>query len=709
MAGPLVATVLCLLAARRSKGRDAGAWRLFGIGSGLYLAGNLMLLGFAALGLDIGFPAFPEIAFFVMAAFFAVGMARFGRAPKQSSSIRLLTFFLVYGAVATACLLLLQGHIQYSVMSEFATIVAFLYPALWFSVAAFGVMTLALYEQNEKLIPFLILLGAILAEAIADFRYALDLMEGTYTLGGPANLLWMASAFLICWAAVEQILKPEAPPRHSSPPSEDAARMSAQALIPATALGLIMLSGSMSGAFGGSPYTFFSAGLALALSAIIGLREYRLIAESRRTRKEITHLAHHDFLTGLANRLLFKERLSTAISEGPVAVLLIDLDHFKGINDAWGHSLGDAVLVEMAHKIRGCVGTGDLVCRFGGDEFAIIVSNECNPGSLDRLARRLLAAASQPHDIDGRRVSAEVSIGIAMTDGVADGEELLRRADIALYVVKRDGRGDFRFFEPEMEGGLRDRQALRADLALAVERGELELHYQAVVDLETHNVSAFEALLRWRHPDRGLVSPADFLPTAEESGLIVPIGEWVLHTACAAACRWPSSISVAVNLSTKQFRDALPQTIAASLSATGLTAGRLELEITESTLLQESEANLGILRSIGELGVRVALDDFGTGYSSLSYLQKFHFSKLKIDRAFVEGLPGSQESEAIVAAIVAMGKSLGMRITAEGVETLEQLDWLGGRCHEAQGFYLSRPVVEGEVPSVIAKLNTTER
>ena len=605
-------------------------------------------------------------------------------------------------AVATACLLVLQQSIQNSVMGEFATIVAFLYPALWFSVAAFGVMTLALYDQGEKTLPFLILIAAVFAEAIADFRYALDLMRGVYTLGGPTQLLWMASAFCICWAAVDHMLEPPAP---EAPLPEDASRISAQAVIPATALGLIMLSGSLSGAFGRSPYTYFSAGLGFALAAIVGLREYRLIEKSRRTRREITHAAYHDFLTGLANRLLFKIWLNKSVSEGPVAVVLVDVDNFKGINDAWGHSVGDTLLIKIAHGLREAIGSSDLICRFGGDEFAVIVAYDCDRPSLEALSRRLLAAASQPHDLDGRRVRAAVSIGIASPDVAADGEELLRRADIALYVAKRDGRSDYRVFEPEMESGLRDMQAMREDLALAVVRGELELHYQAVVDLETRRVRAFEALLRWRHPDRGLVYPGDFMAIAEETGLIVPIGEWVLRTACAAARQWPDSISVAVNLSTRQFRADLPQTISAALTATGLPPNRLELEITESALLQESEANLHTLRYVSDLGVSVALDDFGTGYSSLSYLQKFHFSKIKIDRSFVEGLPGSGESQAIVVAIVALGRALGMRITAEGVETQEQLDWLVRRCHEAQGYYLSRPVGESEVPGVIARLD----
>jgi predicted signal transduction protein with EAL and GGDEF domain len=321
------------------------------------------------------------------------------------------------------------------------------------------------------------------------------------------------------------------------------------------------------------------------------------------------------------------------------------------------------------------------------------------------VAQRLLDAAAAPHTIESQTVRVGVSIGVVVAKDGTTPEDILKKADIALYAAKSEARGSFRFFEMWMEVEITERQALRADLQVALERGEFGLVYQPLVDLRTHRVAAFEALLRWNHPVRGTVPPDVFIPIAEETGLIVDIGKWVLSHAALEATRWPAHISVAVNLSSRQFgEDDLVQFIGATLTRTGLAATRLELEITETVLMRESNPNLDMLRQLQSMGVRIALDDFGTGYSSLAYLQRFPFSKIKIDRTFVAGLPGSEESQAIVRAVIGLGRSLGLKVTAEGVETEAQLDWVAAGCDEAQGYLISRPIAAGDVARIVVQI-----
>jgi diguanylate cyclase (GGDEF)-like protein/PAS domain S-box-containing protein len=432
---------------------------------------------------------------------------------------------------------------------------------------------------------------------------------------------------------------------------------------------------------------------------------FRDISEQRRSREEILRMAQHDVLTGLANRALFNQRLREALDGGGnVAVLLLDLDHFKEVNDSLGHAMGDAVLTGTACRLRAAVGLDDTVARLGGDEFAIIVSGYREVADLRRLAKRIVEAAQRPHEVDGETAMVGASAGIAVGSS-RDPERLLKEADIALYVAKGEARGGFRFFEPAMEAGLDERQALRADLRQGLERGEFELAYQPIMDFKTGRICSFEALLRWRHARHGIIPPDRFIPLAEETGLILPIGEWALNSACTEAARWPSDISVAINFSTRQFRDNnLVDMISRALDYSGLPPERLEVEITETVLLKDSRANLVTLRRLRALGVRIALDDFGTGYSSLGYLQRFPFTKIKIDRSFISGLPQSEESQAIVRSVIGLGRALGMRVTAEGVETVAQLEWIRSGCDEVQGYLLSRPVAAERLPKLIENL-----
>jgi diguanylate cyclase (GGDEF)-like protein len=423
------------------------------------------------------------------------------------------------------------------------------------------------------------------------------------------------------------------------------------------------------------------------------------MTEYRRIEARVAHMAHHDSLTELPNRVLLRERLERAL-EGVhkgkgLAVLCLDLDRSKDINDTLGHTVGDALLKAVAGRLSACVGEGDTVARFGGDEFTIVQVAAEQPIAATALTARIMEAIGETFDLDGHQVTIGTSVGIAVApgDGV-DCDQLLKNADLALDRAKREGRGVYSFFEPEMDAHMQARRQLQLDLRKALANGEFELHYQPLVNLEHDEISCLEALLRWRHPDRGMVSPAQFIPLAEETGLIVPIGEWALREACAAAAQWPDPIRVAINLSATQFKSRqLVDTVFSALAAAGLSPRRLELEITESVLLQNNDTTLDILHQLRALGVRIALDDFGTGYSSLSYLRSFPFDKIKIDRCFVSDLTeASEDATAILRAVAGLGTSLGIATTAEGVETQEQLERVREEgCTEMQGYLFSPP------------------
>jgi diguanylate cyclase (GGDEF)-like protein len=428
------------------------------------------------------------------------------------------------------------------------------------------------------------------------------------------------------------------------------------------------------------------------------------ITDQRRSEARITHMALHDTLTGLPNRVLLNERLEYALTRAKrgdiVATHILDLDHFKHVNDTLGHPAGDKLLETVADRLRGLVRETDTIARMGGDEFAIVQVAISQPADATSLAHRIISTVSEPYDIDGHQVVIGASIGIAVGpgDGISP-EQIIRNADLALYRAKGDGRSTLRFFEPEMDAQMQERRALEYDLRKALLAGEFELYYQPVVDLASNEISGFEALIRWHHPTRGRVAPGTFIPLAEEIGLIVPLGEWAIRQACATAAQWPENLRIAVNLSPAQFRSpGLLQAIVGALAAAGMSPNRLELEITETVLLQDSEATLTLLYRLRELGVRIAMDDFGTGYSSLSYLQSFPFDKIKIDRSFVRNIADGPGSLNIVRAVAALANGLGMTATAEGVETQEQLDTIKSEgCTEMQGFLFSRPLPAAEI------------
>jgi diguanylate cyclase (GGDEF)-like protein len=436
------------------------------------------------------------------------------------------------------------------------------------------------------------------------------------------------------------------------------------------------------------------------------------IADRQESQARSQYLAYHDSLTGLGNRLLFKEQLEEALKDlsvtpHPLAVLFLDLDGFKAINDTLGHSIGDLLLKSIAIKLRDLLPRTDRIARLGGDEFAILQISASQPASSIALAEKIIEIVGQPCSIEGHDVTVGASVGIAVAHpGEMNAEGFLKSADLAMYSAKSDGRGTYRMFDPAMDAVVQTRRMLERDMRTALAQDGFRLFYQPLVNLQTKKVTTFEALMRWEHPERGNIRPSEFIPVAEEMGLIVQLGEWALREACAEAVGWPDGICVSVNLSPLQFaKGNLVSTVMSALASSGLPASRLELEITESILLEKSERNLAILNQLREFGVRISMDDFGTGYSSIGYLRSFPFDKIKIDQSFVRDLLVDEGSLAIVRAIAGLGVSFGMTTTAEGVETEEQMRRLNLEgCIEVQGFLFSKPVPANEITKLLASL-----
>lgn len=444
---------------------------------------------------------------------------------------------------------------------------------------------------------------------------------------------------------------------------------------------------------------------------VIGL--VRDITGRKAAEQQIEFQAYHDSLTGLANRRLFQEHLSLALAlaqrrSTPVAVLYLDLDHFKVINDSLGHTVGDELLREVAHRLKAAVREGDTVARVGGDEFTIVLQDLSRRDAATVVAEKVLRAVAEPIAVGEHRLYVTTSIGIACypADG-EDAELLLKSADTAMYRAKSEGRNTFQLATRELNRSTQERMSLETGLRNALEEGEFELFYQPQVDGEALSIIGMEALLRWRHPQRGLIGPDQFIGVAEERGIILPIGDWVIREACMAARRFRDrglpDFRVSVNLSARQFRDpALLETVRDAIAAAGIGATQLELEITESVAMEDVDLAMSTLAQLRQLGVSIAIDDFGTGHSSLSYLKRFPIDALKIDKGFVFDLPDKFEDAAIVSSVIQLSNGLGLRVVAEGVETRAQLDFLrDGGCREFQGFYFSYPVPLAEMEALM--------
>ena len=432
---------------------------------------------------------------------------------------------------------------------------------------------------------------------------------------------------------------------------------------------------------------------------------YEDMTERRQAEARIHFMAHHDALTKLPNRVLFHDRMAAMLLERGgrgdcLAVLCLDLDFFKNINDTLGHPAGDKLLEAVSERLRHSVRDTDVIARLGGDEFAILHRSTDQPAQAERLAQRIVKALSEPYELEGNRAIIAVSIGIALaTDVDVTADQLLKNADMALYRAKAEGRGTYRFFALEMDAQIQARRSMELELREALGRQQLEVFYQPIVDLHAEQICGFEALLRWRHPVLGMISPAQFIPLAEELGLIVPIGEWVFRQAFMEAATWPDHLKIAVNLSPRQFRsENLIRAIEQALTLAKLSAVRVELEITETALFENNEAVLAILHRLRGLGLRTALDDFGTGYSSLSYLRSFPFDKLKIDQSFVREMASRSDCRIIVNSVADLARRLDIVTTAEGIETPEQLEQVrAAGCAEAQGYLFNSPLPSNEI------------
>ena len=422
------------------------------------------------------------------------------------------------------------------------------------------------------------------------------------------------------------------------------------------------------------------------------------ITERKQAEARIAHMAHHDALTGLANRVLLRHRMTEKLQHSRnagagVAILVINIDNFQSVNDTLGHPSGDELLQKVADRLRSTLRNDDLAARLGGDEFAALLAYNGGPEEVGAFAEILIDLIGEPYEINGQQVLIGVSIGIALAPGDGeDADRLLKNADMALYRAKADGKGTFHFFEPEMDARMQSRRRLEVDLRKALANGELQVHYQPVMDLATGQIKGMEALLRWPHPERGLIPPSEFVPIAEETGLIVALGAHVLRRACLDATRWPSNLKLAVNISPLQFRlGGVIAAIDSALQDSGLPPQRLEIEITEAVLLEKVDHVINTLHALRAQGVGIVMDDFGTGYSSLSYLRSFPFDRIKIDRSFVHDLAANRDSQAIVRAILTLGASLGITITAEGIETEAELAWLRAEgCADGQGYLFGR-------------------
>ncbi|HYI64303.1 MAG TPA: EAL domain-containing protein [Allosphingosinicella sp.] len=437
----------------------------------------------------------------------------------------------------------------------------------------------------------------------------------------------------------------------------------------------------------------------------------RDISERKEAAARIAHLAYHDALTGLPNRAVFTDHLARNVDRAaaqtePLAILCIDLDGFKAVNDIYGHPAGDELLIEVAHRLRAVTRGHELVARLGGDEFAVIQQGGSQPGHSGLISERIIAALREPFDVGGQSVRISASIGVAIFPADAGtASDLIKNADMALYRAKAEGRGLTRFYEAAMDEALRQRRQLEADLRLALDAEELKVHFQPLADLESGAIIGFEALLRWTHPQHGPISPEMFIRLAEESGLIVRLGDWVLEQACREATRWDPPLKLSVNLSPLQFmQDDLVGAVERVLRRTGLDPARLELEVTEGLLIKDAAGALAILERLKALGVQISMDDFGTGYSSLSYFRMFPFDKVKIDRSFVADMLTNPQARAIIRSVIGLGRGLGVPVVAEGVETAEQLDALRAEgCDQVQGYLIARPNSIGHFESVVVK------
>lgn len=705
----LLAVVSILVGIRINRPENRTPWLFFAAGLGSFLTADILYYLLELFAGEAG-PAFPSIADFFYLCMYPlviVGLVKMLRqvAPGRDYASLIDAAVVGIAVFGTVWVIWVDDVVDAPFDSVAGLVTQLAYPVM--DVALFTVAARLVVNLHLRHRPFALLLGALGSLVVADTAYGFYNTQGTFETGMYPDFFWLGFYVLFGVAA----LHPESRRPATAEELVEGRLTGRQLAIMFVATLAVPMVDLFWGNPADRPITIITSAL---LFLLILLRVFSLTKALESGRDRLRHEATHDSLTGLCNRTLFADRTEAALRETDddhtLAVLFIDLDDFKVINDSLGHFAGDELLKEASVRLLRCVRPGDVVARLGGDEFAVLLRSAVDRNDVISVARRVLDAMAQPIDLGRRSVRASCSIGIAIDlDETTEVETLLRNADVAMYLSKSRGKGRFEFFEARMHEDAIERLDLKADLERAVENKEFVLHYQPIFDLQTGHVVLVEALIRWKHPQRGMIGPDRFIPLAEENGLIVPIGNWVLLEACKQAAMWrrmdgiDDALSISVNLSMRQLQDGqLLNVLTAALKDSGLPANRLVLEITESMLAVDADRTAGVLEQLKTIGVKIAIDDFGTGYSSLSYLRAFPVDSIKIDKSFIRELHTSKTTTALIEAVVNLASALGAYTVAEGIEYSEQANILRKLgCNRAQGYYYCRPLPDPALTSLM--------
>ena len=737
MAVAFLAAVACIRRGLRLGGSLRTSWVLLGASCGAWALGQTIWTIYeTGFGVEVPFPSWADAGYLAAVPLAAAGLIIMPAAAQSMAGLLRIVLDGVMVALALFCtswILVLGPLFDAGGDSLLGTILSLAYPVgdvVTITMLIFALLRARQGGEAARQPLYLVGLG-LTGIALADSGFVYLTSQTSYTSGSLIDIGWFAG-FAVLFVAAR---RPERPAPTAD--AEQGLRFVSSLSVPYTPVVIMattVLFQHLRGEALDGTATFTAMGvlLLIVLRQVLTLRENlgllrtledrvemrtaelrRREEDRKRLQDELAHQAFHDSLTGLANRALFKDRVDHALKRlqrrrRPLAVFFLDLDRFKAINDSFGHASGDALLIAVSKRLSDCVRAEDTVARLGGDEFAVLVENLAGDAEVRIVAERVKEAFRDPIVIEGRELAVAASIGIALSEaGTETADDLLRNADLAMYRAKSDG-GGARQYAPEMHAGMIDRLELESDLRQALAREQLYLVYQPIIDLRTGRVSGAEALRRWQHPSRGLVSPADFIPVGESSGMIVPIGEWVLRQACRDARRWDEipggdQLSVSVNLSGRQLQTSeLPSIVPQALLDAGLAPGRLTLEMTESVLIDRSDETLALLHELRRIGVRLAIDDFGTGYSSLSYLHRFPVDVVKVDRSFIESLTGEADETGLVGSIIRIGQGLRLTTVAEGIEDAAQLRALQRLgCEHGQGYLFARPMSAADFENYI--------
>ena len=737
MAVAFLAAFACTRRGLRLRGSLRTSWVLLGASCGAWAVGQTIWTIYeTGFGVEVPFPSWADAGYLAAVPLAAAGLIIMPAAAQSMAGLLRIVLDGVMVALALFCIswiLVLGPLFEAGGDSLLGTILSLAYPVgdvVTITMLIFALLRARQGGEAARQPLYLVGLG-LTGIALADSGFVYLTSQTSYTSGSFIDIGWFAG-FAVLFVAAR---RPERPAPTAE--SEQGLRFVSSLSVPYTPVVILVMTVLFQhlrgqALDGTAIFTAMAVLLLIVLRQVLTLRENlgllrtledrvelrtaelrRRDEDRKRLQDELSHQAFHDSLTGLANRALFKDRVDHALKRfqrrrRPLAVFFLDLDRFKAINDSFGHASGDALLIAVSKRLSDCVRGEDTVARLGGDEFAVLVENLAGEAEVRIVAERVKEAFRDPIVIDGRELAVAASIGIALSEaGTETADDLLRNADLAMYRAKGSG-GGARQYAPEMHAGMIDRLELESDLRQALARDQLYIVYQPIVDLRTGRLSGAEALLRWQHPSRGLVSPADFIPVAESSGMIVPIGEWVLRQACRDARRWDGipggdQLSVSVNLSGRQLQTSeLPSIVPHALLDAGLAPGRLTLEMTESMLIDRSDEMLSLLHELRRIGVRLAIDDFGTGYSSLSYLHRFPVDVVKIDRSFIESLTGEADETSLVGSIIRIGQGMRLTTVAEGIEDAAQLRALQRLgCEYGQGYHFARPMSAADFETYI--------